>query len=317
MASLSLSQQSKGAYCSLGDLVALRFAANNLTLQRRNRALSMLAGPVKSNFRGRGIDFEEVRRYQPGDDIRGIDWRVTARTGEAHTKLFREERERPVMLVVDQRNSMFFGSVRCLKSVLACHVGSLLAWSALNNNDRVGGLVFNDNGHVDTRPRRSRKTVLHLLSQLADFNHQLPQDDHNVDDSSSNSFSNMLSNLRRVARPGTSIYIISDFHGANTQLAQKHLFQLAKHNEITALYCQDPLETQLPLSGHYGVTNGKRQVHLHTGSRKLRQRYAQQHQLRLEHLTLDLQQLGIPLIELSTTEKPFTALKPYYGRQQK
>ena len=138
-----------------------------MRLGRRNRALSVLAGPNKSNFRGRGIDFEEVRNYQPGDDIRSIDWRVTARTGTAHTKLFREERERPVLVAVDQRSSMFFGSSHCFKSVLAAQLASLLAWSALDAGDRVGGLVFNDASHREIRPRRSRKTVLALLSQIS------------------------------------------------------------------------------------------------------------------------------------------------------
>ncbi len=160
----------RGAYAELEDLIALRFPARQLRLARRNRALSVLAGPNKSNFRGRGIDFEEVRSYQPGDDIRSIDWRVTARTGSAHTKLFREERERPVLVAVDQRSSMFFGSSHCFKSVLAAQLASLLAWSALDGGDRVGGLVFNDAGHREIRPRRSRKTVLALLSQVAEYN---------------------------------------------------------------------------------------------------------------------------------------------------
>ncbi len=108
-----------------------------------------------------------MRSYQPGDDIRTIDWRVTARTGSAHTKLFREERERPVLVVVDQRSSMFFGSSHCFKSVLAAQLASLLAWSALHGGDRVGGLVFNEQGHQEVRPRRSRKTVLALLSQIS------------------------------------------------------------------------------------------------------------------------------------------------------
>ena len=131
----------RGAYVDVNELIALRFPVRQLKLSRRNRALNALAGPNKSNFRGRGIDFEEVRNYQAGDDIRTIDWRVTARTGAAHTKLFREERERPVLVVVDQRNSMFFGSQFCFKSVLAAQLGALVAWSALSDNDRVGGLA--------------------------------------------------------------------------------------------------------------------------------------------------------------------------------
>ena len=192
-----VSQPATGAYVTLETLIGLRFPASQLQLTRRNRALSALTGPNKANFRGRGIDFEEVRSYQAGDDIRTIDWRVTARTGAAHTKVFREERERPVLVVVDQRGSQFFGSQHCFKSVLAAHLAGLLAWSALGNGDRVGGLVFNDSRHREVRPRRSRKTVLTILSQIEAFNRRLPPasgDDH--------SLAAMLDNLRRIARPG-------------------------------------------------------------------------------------------------------------------
>ena len=206
----------RGAYAQLNDLISLRFPARQLSLARRNRALSVLAGPNKSNFRGRGIDFEEVRTYQPGDDIRTIDWRVTARTGSAHTKLFREERERPVLVVVDQRSGMFFGSSHCFKSVLAAQLASLLAWSALDAGDRVGGLVFNGTQHREVRPRRSRKTVLALLSQVAEYNDSLPLDTA----SAPQSFADMLSNLRRIARPGSSLFLVSDFHGASQEHAR-------------------------------------------------------------------------------------------------
>ncbi|MBE9538103.1 MAG: DUF58 domain-containing protein, partial [Proteobacteria bacterium] len=221
-----------GAYVSLADLIALRFPAGQLCLARKKRALSTLAGPNKSNFRGRGIDFEEVRRYQPGDDIRTIDWRVTARSGNAHTKLFQEERERPVLIVVDQRHGMFFGSGHCFKSVLAAHLASLLAWGALDNGDRIGGLVFNGADHREIRPRRSRKTALALLSHIDSYNHALPLAPELPTPSGESSFAGMVHNLRRIAKPGSAIFLISDFHGANDERAQEYLFQLAQHTEI-------------------------------------------------------------------------------------
>ena len=150
----------EGAYCDLSQLIQQRHSGQQLNLLQRKRALSLLSGPNKSNFRGRGIDFEEVRSYQPGDDIRTIDWRVTARTGNPHTKIFREERERPVLVVTDLGNNMFFGSRRCLKSVLACNVSALLCWAALNQGDRVGGLVFNELGHREIRPKRSQAACM-------------------------------------------------------------------------------------------------------------------------------------------------------------
>jgi uncharacterized protein (DUF58 family) len=303
----------RGAYTQLNDLIALRFPARQLHLGRRRRALSQLAGPNKSNFRGRGIDFEEVRSYQPGDDIRTIDWRVTARTGSAHTKMFREERERPVLIVVDQRSSMFFGSSHCFKSVLAGHLAGLLAWSALQGGDRVGGLVFNDEGNQEIRPRRSRKTGLALLSQVAAYNSALPVSSSGGDDS----FATMLAQLRRIARPGSSVFLVSDFRGAAAKQAQEHLFELAKHTELTAIACSDPLESDLPRAGTYAVTDGAQRSELHTADRHLRQRYHDQLHQQREALRTDLLRLGVPLLQASTYQAPFGLLLQFYGDRRR
>lgn len=299
----------RGAYAELNGLIALRFPARQLSLARRNRALSVLAGPNKSNFRGRGIDFEEVRSYQPGDDIRGIDWRVTARTGSAHTKLFREERERPLLVAVDQRSGMFFGSSHCFKSVLAAQLASLVCWAALDAGDRVGGLVFNGGEHREIRPRRSRKTVLALLSHVVEYNRALPLSEA----SSAGSFASMLANLRRIARPGSSLFIISDFRGADQEHAREHLFQLAQHTEITAIACNDPLEAELPKAGRYAVTDGSQRSELNTADKGLRDTYRQHALQQRELLSKDLLRLGIPMLQATTDRAPFTLLQQFYG----
>ena len=304
-----ISQPARGAHVQLADLIALRFPARQLRITRKSRALSVLAGPNKSNFRGRGIDFEEVRNYQPGDDIRTIDWRVTARTGNAHTKLFREERERPVLVVVDQRNGMFFGSSHCFKSVLAAQLASLFAWSALDNGERVGGLVFNDAGHREIRPRRSRKNVLAMLSQVDHYNHLLPLDSA----AAGQSFADMLANLRRIARPGSSLFIVSDFRGAEQDLAREHLYQLAQHTEISAVSCSDPLEQDLPRAGRYAVTDGVERSELSTTDRRLREAYHTSREAQAQQLSEDLQKLGIPLLRAITDQAPFSLLQTYYG----
>lgn len=299
----------RGAYTELPDLISLRFPAKQLVLTRKRRALSALVGPNKSNFRGRGIDFEEVRLYQPGDDIRTIDWRVTARTGNAHTKIFREERERPVLVVVDQRASMFFGSSHCFKSVLAAQLAGLIAWSALDGGDRIGGLVFNGSEHRDIRPRRSRKTALALLSHVVDYNAALPAETTDGHES----FSNMLVNLRRIARPGSAIFLISDFHGADQDTAREQMFQLSQHTEITAIACADPLEGELPRGGHYAVTDGDQRSELHTGDRNLRSKYHLEFEQRQNDLSRDFQRLGIPILRATTNTAPFSLLRQYYG----
>jgi uncharacterized protein (DUF58 family) len=299
----------RGAYAQLEDLIALRFPARQLCLARKNRALSALAGPNKSNFRGRGIDFEEVRSYQPGDDIRSIDWRVTARTGSAHTKMFREERERPVLVVVDQRGGMFFGSSHCFKSVLASQLAAFVAWSALDAGDRVGGLVFNDSSHREIRPRRSRKTVLALLSHVAQYNQELPP----TSSGATGSFADMLANVRRIARPGSSLFLLSDFRGAAEEHAREHLFQLAQHTEITAIACSDPMEAELPRAGFYAVTDGDQRSELNTADRGLRNAYRSRAQQQQALLSQDMLRLGIPLLQAATNQAPFSLLQKFYG----
>ncbi|ARN76171.1 DUF58 domain-containing protein [Oceanicoccus sagamiensis] len=307
-----LEQRLSGAYIDLDDMISARFAAKDLKLQQRRKALSLLAGPNKTNFRGRGIDFEEVRAYQAGDDIRTIDWRVTARSGKAYTKLFQEERERPMLVVTDQRQSMFFGSQTCFKSVMACYLGALIAWSGLQNSDRVGGLVFGNQRQQEIRPRRSRQSALALIHLMLEFNQALNKDS-GLNVSSAQRLEEALIELRRIARPGSTIYIISDFAGFNDGDILKHLHQLSRHCEITALTVVDPLEKQLPPPGQYTVTDGSQRHQIHTGSSKAQHHYAQQFAARQEDLKQQLGKLGIPLIEISTEQPPLQHLLRYYG----
>lgn len=303
----------RGAYVELSTLVALRFPARQLQLLHRSRALSALTGPNKSNFRGRGIDFEEVRNYQPGDEVRAIDWRVTARTGEAHTKLFREERERPVLLVVDQRPGMFFGSSHCFKSVLAAQLAALLAWAALDGGDRVGGIVFNGEEHRELRPRRSRRTVLGLLSETCRFNTALPRPARDE----AASLDAMLGQLRHVARPGSNVFLISDFAGFSAGRGSEHLFELARHTQVTAIACHDPLETELPAGGRYTATDGNASTELDTRDAHLRRDYTLVWRAERDALRQQLRRRGIPLLEARTDHSPLQLLQACYGKPRR
>jgi uncharacterized protein (DUF58 family) len=307
-----LEQLISGAYSDLDSLIAARFSAKDLKLQQRRKALSLLVGPNKTNFRGRGVDFEEVRAYHPGDDIRSIDWRVTARSGKAYTKLFQEERERPSLVVVDQRQPMFFGSQCCFKSVLGCYLGALISWSSLQNNDRVGGLVIGNDRHQEVRPKRSRQSALALLHLMLEFNHSLNRDS-GLSLSPAESLENSLIELRRIARPGTAIYIISDFAGFQHSEAVKHLHQLSRHCEITALFTYDPLERELPAPGQYTVSDGQQRSMIHTGNAAGRRRYASHFDNSLQQLQQQLAKSGIPLIEMATNQPPLANLLRYYG----
>lgn len=309
-------QPLSGAYSELDSLIAARFAANDLKLQQRRKALSLLVGPNKTNFRGRGLDFAEVRPYHPGDDIRSIDWRVTARSGNAYTKLFQEERERPLIVVVDQRQPMFFGSQCCFKSVLACYVGALISWSGLQNNDRVGGLVIGNERHQEIRPRRSRQSALALIHLMLEFNQSLNRST-GLSLSPAASLEKSLVELRRIARPGSAIYIVSDFAGFNHGEAKKHLHQLSRHCEITGLYTYDPLEKQLPPPGQYTITDGQQRSLISTTGTAAQSRYTQQFEQRRQQLHQQLGKLSIPLIDICTNQAPLSRLLQFYGSTHK
>lgn len=288
----------KGAYVDLSSLLRVRFAAQDLRLFVPRAVKSQLNGAERTRFRGRGMDFEEVRLYQAGDDVRSIDWRVTARTQVPHTKLYREERERPVFVLVDQRASMFFGSQRCFKSVLAAHIGANLAWAALNNSDRIGGLVFGDSGQRDIRPRRSKHAVLEFLHQLQEFNQQLRSPIASPD---SKHLSLLLSDARRIAKPGCALFIVSDFHDFDKNCEQQ-LFELARHTDVTLIHVFDPLEKHLQSNTRLSVSDGVNRLQLPTDDMRFQKAFETAYASHLEFLTRSAQRLGIPLLSYATTD---------------
>lgn len=265
----------RGAYVSLNDLLAIRYRPS---LQAPQVALrhGVRAGARLSKLRGRGIDFSEVRLYQPGDDIRTIDWRVTARKNKPHTKVFREERERPTLVVVDQTQSLFFGSQMRLKSVAAAEFGAMAAWQALAGDDRVGGLVIGNTATHTHKPLRSVRSVVRLLSDLAECNRLLSRTSR-LD--SEARFRDSLRKIRRLVHTGYRVLAISDFLTA-TDAWQDTLRALARHNQVTLIRISDPLERELPPAHRYTVTDGASRWQFHTGNASLRRRYAERHEQR-------------------------------------
>ena len=266
-----------GVISDLARLLRSRHWAQNLKLFSRQAARSMLLGNVRSRFRGRGMEFEEVRRYQAGDDIRTIDWKVSARVGKTYTKLFCEERERPCHIIVDQRSHLFFGSQRQFKSVLAAELAGGLAWAALAGGDRVGGQVIGDVAERDTRGRRNKQAVLHFIHDINELNHELmtlPNQKANDTAISPTSLANSLEECRRITRPGTAIFIISDFHDFDSAAA-KALSNLGKHADISLLQVSDQLEEKLPFKGNISISDGNdsRSVSV---SKNLKQAYHEQ-----------------------------------------
>jgi uncharacterized protein (DUF58 family) len=277
------------------------------------RVRSLQTGAYVSHFRGRGMEFDESRPYQPGDDPRSIDWRVTARSTTAYTKLFREERERPVLIMVDLRSNMHFATRGCFKSVNASRAAALLSWAAHHRGDRLGGLVFGDTVHRELKPRLGRQAALRFLHELAEHpdwsqREQLPMADREAP------FTLAMASLRRVARPGSLVVILSDFLGIN-RAAQSYLSSVARHNEVLAVVLSDPLERELPPPGRYRLVKDDDELAIDTHGQAARRDYRAAFESRAHDLEKFCQRYGIHLMPLSTHDDPVSALQSALGRR--
>lgn len=248
---------------SLDELVQLRAAAQALQRQVRKKSAAPHSGGSVSRRLGRGLDFAEVREYQPGDDVRMIDWKVTARSGRAHTKLFVEERERPVLLVVDSRASMRFGTRGMYKSVLAARLAALLGWCAVAGHDRVGGFVFTDDWHAEIRPQAGRRGLMALFRAIDEGQKRAPNHE-------GNQLVSTLRRLRHGVHGGSTVVLLSDFQDFDEQ-ARLALGGLLHSLDIVAVHICDPLEFTLPLPGQYSLraSNQAASQHyvMHVGSK--------------------------------------------------
>ena len=298
-----------GIEVDVDDLIGLRFRAQRLELGIARRARQTMTGAHDSRFRGRGMEFAESRIYQPGDDVRSIDWRVTARTGRPHTKLFQEERERPIILLVDLGASMFFGTRKAFKSVLAAETAALIAWAAMHGGDRVGALVAGRSAHMELKPVAGRRGVLRVLRALAALSRRAGDDEGQKID-----LSGSLLRARHVARPGSLLVIISDFYGLD-EAAVGHLTRMRQHNDMLACWIHDTLEREPPPPGRYGVSDGWQTATLDTVSRRARARYTASFAGEFERLRATLGRLAIPLLPIATGDDAAEALRRGSSRE--
>ncbi len=248
-----------GVVATLDDLIALQRYARSI--RYRSERYAARNGSYLSKFRGRGMDFSEARNYQAGDEIRHMEWRVTARTGRPHVKVYQEERERPVVILTDFNPSMYFGTRVAFKSVIAAQLSALIAWTAAKQGDRVGGLVFSAVAHHELTPRSRQAGVLPLLAVLSHYTHEHnPQSERMPD---ARSLSHALLRLKRVAKPGSILVLISDFYNMDSD-SERHLSRLSRHNDILAYHISDPVELSPPKPAQYAITNGQHELLLDT-----------------------------------------------------
>lgn len=285
-------------FSSLQSLLRLQVQVRTLNLAKRH-ALAKHVGIHRSRFKGRGMDFAESRPYQPGDDVRTIDWRVTARSGKVHTKVFQEEREKPILVWLDLRAPMFFGTRGSFKSVVAAEVAALLLWKTLSEGDRAGGMLQDDTDIQEFKPSRSRSSALHFMRELATVTQKEP--DVNATIQPGQVLIESWQRLRRVTEPGTQVFVISDFRAVSDK-AFSQLAMINRNSQLVLVSIRDPFEDQLPVQERLRLTDGKKSLWINLRQKLWRQNYEN----RAERLRTNLKQFTdkhqIPLIQLATND---------------
>ena len=299
--------ESNGVNLSLAELVRYKGLAKQLNLHPASSIKSSMAGAMASRFKGRGMEFDEARHYQPGDDIRSIDWRVTARTGKTHTKLYREERERPVLIYLDCTPSMHFGTHLLYKSVQAAHAAALIAFSAQSRGDKIGCLAFNQHTDIELKPKSTAKHTLAMLNQIVQLHNA--SSEHAIDKSilasaeQGKAHFDSITKLAILAKPGTLVYVISDFNGFS-EACFNVLGKMHRHCEIRPLRIFDPIELALPhISSLQDVllTDGKTEQYMTLGDNQVEANYMQARQQWFNYLQKNINKLGLGLRQIDAS----------------
>lgn len=296
-------------HASLPHLRSLEQAARRLSFLPRQPAHSVLNGRHASRLRGRGLNFEELRDYLPGDDVRAIDWKVTARTGSPHVRVMSEERDRPALLVVDQRMSMFFGSQLNMKAVTAAEAAALAAYRILDQGDRVGGIVFGDEALAEIRPERSRRALERFLTALAEANALLRADAPPVEPVA---LTTVLRAVARIAPRNHLVLVFSDFDVIDEE-THRLVSTISRRNDLVLVLVTDPYADELPAGHRIVVSDGELQAEIDTADRTVHRRLAEMASGRLAEI-LDWQRtLGVPVLPLSAAEETLPQMRHLMG----
>jgi len=284
-----------GVYADLDDLIKIQFKARDFSFKPQQPVSSVLSGRYASRLRGRGLNFEELRRYHPGDDIRTMDWKVTARTRSPHVRVYTEEKDRAVLLLVDQRQNMFFGSRDRLKSVTAAELSALAAWRALDVGDRIGAIVFNDEEVVEIKPQRSRRSVMEILGHVVRQNHALLAD--STVRSNSGQLNSVLHKARVLAPHDALVVLITDGQGVDDE-TQRFTAGLVEHNDVLTLLVHDPSRLD-PRGVRMTVSDGSLQMDLDLTDPSVTKKLTDDFHAEQEALTRNLRRLSAPLLMIS------------------
>lgn len=285
----------RGVYTNLDELVRIQFRARDFSLQPQQPVNSILSGRYASRLRGRGLNFEELRRYLPGDDIRTMDWKVTARTRSPYVRVYSEEKDREVLVIVDQRINMFFGTRDKLKSVTAAELTALATWRAVDAGDRVGALIFNDEQLVDIKPQRSHKTVMTILGEVTRQNQALRADTEIAANAAM--LNQALAKAVHMARHDALVIIISDFFGVDDETKQLTT-RLAEHNDVLGVLVHDPIRIDMP-GQHMSVSDGALQMQIDLNDEAVRHKLGSDYHNEQQQIRQFLHKLSAPLLMVS------------------
>jgi len=301
-------------YTNLRALLRLRFTAQGFNYLPRQPVQSMLSGRRRSVLRGRGLDFEELRHYRSGDDIRTMDWRVTNRTGRPHVRVYTEERDRPVIVVVDQRLPMFFGSRRKMKSVVAAEVAAITAWRVLAVGDRIGALLFNDSQTVEARPTRNARKVTGWLGDLATLNNRLSATARQGSDP--DALARALLALERSVGHDHLVVLVTDFYGWNA-ITLKSIRRIARHNDVICALVYDPLERDISRADKLVVSDGRYQLQIDPVSHGLGEKFEASFASSVAHVQDELKRHDIPVLPIDTVAPVVDQLRESLGGQRR
>ncbi|MHA3773263.1 DUF58 domain-containing protein [Verrucomicrobiota bacterium sgz303538] len=281
-----------------------------LELKTRGMVETAFAGQYRSVFKGRGMNFEEVREYQPGDEVRAIEWNVTARLGEvrgeAYVKKFTEERELTVMLVVDVSASGDFGSVNLSKRELAAEIACLLAFSAIRNNDKVGLVLFSDHVELFIAPKKGRAHTLRLIREILFFEPKGKGTDPG----------DALRYMNRIVHRRSVVFMLSDFQAPDFS---KELSVTSQRHDLIAVRIVDPREEDLPDLGRVTLEDAEtgEQIEINTSSRSVRAAYLREVEARTARLDREFRKRRVDSIPLRTDQDYVPALRTFFRNRER
>jgi len=298
-----------GIVVSLDELLQLSLLAKKVNFLPNKKINSILSGRHGSKLRGRGMDFLELKTYVQGDDPNNIDWRATRRSNKTYVKVFNEERDRTVHIVLSQQSNMFFGSQGSFKSVQAARLAATVLYSVLHSGDRVGAVLFNDEEVLQFKASKSKKNATQFLKEIVRLNQRLPLRQEQPDPKMLN---RALERLMPQLKHDDLVIVIGDGSGLDDE-SQAKLTHIAQHNDIIGTLVYDPLERELPDLGSLLFRNSSQFVEVNSSDTAFRKQYEMNYRNKLEHFSNIALMHKIPLLEIRTDQDLMVQLQRQLG----